>query len=284
MTPDRMAHETAGGPQRGPRMLQSHVDRVVTRVGAAWPGSRAVFRGHDLHADLPGIAWFDLCGLGIKGERLTPQQRLLLETIWVWTSYPDSRIWNNRVAALAGTTRSTPTLALSAANAVSEATIYGRRNEFKAVSLFKRVHGRMQEGATLAQALDEHLKTQGKLPGYGRPIAAHDERIPPTMKLARELGIAGGPHVALAFEIERHLKEQGKPLQMNLGALVSAFGADFGFTARGFSLYCYTAFIGGMQPVYLEAADKPPGAVFPTPVSGVAYSGVGRREWVEPLA
>lgn len=265
-----------------PAKLLPHVDKLVTSVGAAWPGTRAVFRGHDLHKDLPGIAWFDLCALGATGHRLSPQQRQLMEAIWVWTSYPDARIWNNRVAALGGTARTTPTLALAAANAVSEATIYGRRNEFKALAFFKRVHARMQEGATLAQALDEHLRTQGKLPGYGRPIAAHDERIPPTMKLARELGVADGPHVTLAFEIERHLKELGKPLQMNLGALVSAFGADFGFTPREFNLYCFAGFTGGMQPVYLEAADKPPGSVFPTPVGSVAYSGVGRREWPGP--
>ena len=34
---------------RGPHVLAAHADVLRTKVGAAFPGSRAVFRGHDLH-------------------------------------------------------------------------------------------------------------------------------------------------------------------------------------------------------------------------------------------
>src|SRR5690606_22296867 len=115
---------------RAERLMQ-HAGHLTTSVGAAFPGSRAVFRGHDLHQELGHLSWFELCTFGITGRRLPAAQLKVLEFIWVNTSYPDARIWNNRVAALAGTTRSTPNLAITAGHALSEAMIYGRRNEFR---------------------------------------------------------------------------------------------------------------------------------------------------------
>ncbi len=50
----------------------------------------------------------------------------LIEGTWViCTSFPDPQIWNNRVAALAGTARSTGALAVAASVAVTETTLYG---------------------------------------------------------------------------------------------------------------------------------------------------------------
>ena len=263
----------------GPQRLQAAAGKLTTRVGAAFPGTRAVFRGHDLHTGLPGMGWFELCAFGITGRRLAHEQLKLLEAIWVCSSYPDARIWNNRVAALAGTVRSTPTLALSAAQAVSEAMIYGRRNEFRALAFFQRTHREIQAGASLSDCIERHFQQQGTLAGYGRPLASRDERIEPTMALARELGVDDGPHVALAFNVERHLKAIGRPLSMNFGALVSAFGADFGFSPREYNLFCFSGFVAGMQPCYVEAADKPAGTLFPTACSEVCYEGPPKRSW-----
>lgn len=259
--------------------LMQHVGHLTTSVGAAYPGSRAVFRGHDLHHDLGDLGWFELCAFGITGRRLPKDHLRVLEFIWTSTSYPDARIWNNRVAALAGTTRSTPNLALTAGHALSEAMIYGRRNEYRALTFFARTVQEMKGGATLADCLARHLRQQGKLAGYGRPLASGDERIEPTMALARRLGLDDGPHVRLAFEVERELLSQGKQLKMNYGALVSAFGADFGLTGREFTMLFFPVFVGGMQPCYLEAAAKPPGAVFPTPCGDVSYQGPAKRVW-----
>lgn len=261
--------------------LSAHAGDVFpTRVGGAFPGDRAVFRGHDLHqSPLKDLSWVELYGFSVNAKRLSKAQAEMIESIWVMTSYPDARIWNNRIAALAGSTRSTPTVAIAAANAVSEATIYGRRNEHKALAFFWRMRAETQAGEPLAECLARYERECGKLPGYGRPLAMHDERIAPTMARARELGQAEGPHVSLAFEIERCLRGQGRPLRLNLGALVSAFGADFGFSPREFSLFFFPCFLAGMLPCYLEGLEKPAGAVFATPCSGVNYTGVGKRAW-----
>lgn len=266
--------------RHGPKVLAAHAGAFVTSVGGAFPGTRAVFRGRDLHTELlPRMGWFGLCALGLCGRELSDEQLRLLEFFWVCSSYPDARIWNNRVVALAGTTRSTANLGLAAAHAVSEATIYGRRNEYRAVAFFQHTLRDMREGRSLADCIERYEQRGLRLAGYGRPLASGDERIAPTMAKARELGLAGGPHVALAFDVERHLKAAGRPLQMNYGALVAAFGADFGLTPREFTMLLFPCFLAGMHPCYVEALAKPERAVFAMPCSQVSYEGELPRPW-----
>lgn len=263
-----------------PNDLHAYVGRWTTQVGAFFPAEqRTVFRGHDLHADLKHMGWMELMVFGITNRHHTPEQLRLMEALWVFTSYPDPRIWNNRVVALAASARSTGALGMSAALAVSEAHIYGRGNEVQAITFFRDAQQALQAGATLQACLDRELAAHGRFAGYGRPLVNADERIAPTMTLALSLGLADGPHVALAFEVERHLLAQGKPLRLNYGGLVSAFGADLGFSTREFYLFMYAVFLAGMAPCYAEAVERPEGTVFPLPCERVSYQGPGKRTW-----
>ena len=269
-------------PAHGPQVLAEHAGAFRTRVGAAFPGSRAVFRGHDLHQDLKDQDWLALCAFGIFGRHVPPAQLKLYSSVWVWTSYPDARLWNNRVAALAGATRSTPNLAISAAQAVTEATIYGRGNEFRAHDFFLKARRAIDAGDTVPAYMERFLREGGRLAGYGRPISSVDERVPLTLGLARELGLADGRHLAMAMEIDTYLASTGRPLRMNLSAYLSAFAADFGWTPREFNMLMHTCFLAGMYPCYIEAADKPPGAVFALRCEDVRYEGAGPRDWPGP--
>lgn len=264
---------------KGPAYLAEQVDVLHTRMGAAFPGSHAVFRGHELHRDLMDMDWFGLCAFGITGRKVPPEQLRLMSTAWVSSSYPDARLWNNRVAALAGTTRSTPNLAISAAQAISEATIYGRGNEFRALDFFIKTRRALDAGATLPEHLEGFLRSGGRMAGYGRPISTSDERMPIILNLARELGLDKGPYLAMAWEIDRYFESTGRSLRLNLSALLSAFAADFGWTPREFNMLLFTAFLAGMHPCYLEAADKPPGAMFPVRCADVVYQGAAARDW-----
>lgn len=252
--------------------LKQHTGAYTTHIGGAFVGERAVFRGFDIHKDLLGLTWTELNAFGITGKRLTKEQARFFDSVFVMTSYPDARIWNNRIAALGGSTRSTANLSVSGACAISEALIYGRQNEVKAVSFFKRVKGLLDQGCTIPEALEKQLQSQGKFPGYGRPIAAEDERIKPAMKLAEELNVHEGEYVKLAFQIEEHLVKT-KNLKMNFGALVSAFGCDFGFSDKEFAQFVFTSFIAGMHPCYIEALQKPAGCIMPLSCADVLYTG-----------
>ncbi|RJF97602.1 citrate/2-methylcitrate synthase [Noviherbaspirillum saxi] len=263
----------------GPILLESHVGILRTRVGACWPGSRAVFRGVDLHQEFNDADWMALYLYGITGRRFTAQQVRLLHGIWVNTSYPDTRLWNNRVAALAGSVRSSPVLGVAAALAVSEARIYGGGPGLRAIDFFQRAGRAVDAGQSLRAFVEQELAAR-YIYGYGRPIDAHDERLPWLGGLARSLGLAEGRFFKMAFEVEQTLAELGKPsLKMNYAAMTAALGADMGLSPREFQLFRVPLFLAGMPPCLVEAAEKPEGALFPTPCDGVAYTGPGKRSW-----
>jgi citrate synthase len=264
---------------KGPELLAAHAGILRTRVGACWPGSRAVFRGHDLHKEFHDSDWVGLYVFGITGRRFSAEQIKLLHGVWVITSYPDTRLWNNRVAALAGSARSSPVLGLAAALAVSEARIYGGGPGLRAIDFFLRVRKAIDAGQPLRDVIEEELASR-YIYGYGRPIDSHDERLPWLLDLARGLGLAEGPHLKLAFEVEKTLAQLGKPsLRMNYAAMTAALGADLGLSAREFQMFRLPLFLAGMPPCMVEAAAKPEGALFPTPCAGIAYEGVSRRAW-----
>ncbi|HEY9025034.1 MAG TPA: hypothetical protein VIP05_12090, partial [Burkholderiaceae bacterium] len=242
---------------------------------------RVRFRGHDLHAQLRDADWLDVWLLGLTGRRFEPAQLRLLQALWVVTSYPDARIWNNRVVGLAGSARSTGGLAFAAGCAISEAHIYGRGIEMQAVDFFLRTRRSVDAGVALEDCVAAEIALHGRVAGYGRPLLEADERIEPFMALARELGLHEGPHLRLAGEVEAVLRASGKPLRMNYGAIVCSIAADLGFTARQFTLFMFPAFLAGMGPCYVEATERPEGTLFPLPVSHLRFDGREPRRWTD---
>jgi hypothetical protein len=263
----------------GPELLEQHVGRLVTSAGAFFPGERAVFRGHDLHASLKDLGWLELYLFGITGRRFTPQQVSIVQALWCYTSYPDARLWNNRVAALAGTARSTGTLGIAAALAVSEAHIYGRGVDMRASEFLTRARIQVDAGADLKEMVRAELKQHRGIGGYGRPLVSADERIAPMMALVRELGLDGEPHLKLAFEVEKILLAGRWRMRMNYAALAAALCADFGMSPREYYFASIMAFLAGMPPCYMDAVEKPEGLLFPLPCRDMLYEGVARRRW-----
>jgi hypothetical protein len=264
----------------GPELLRQNVGRVKSRVGGCFIGSHTLFRGKDLHAELGEASWLDVYLFGITGRRFSAPELRLLEALWAYTSYPDARIWNNRVAALAGSARSTANLAISAALSVSEGTIFGRGIDIRAIDFLIRTRAELAAGGELGVCVRRELSERRSLAGYGRPISnRRDERLDPILKLARSLGLADGPHVKLAHDIERFLLESRLRMAMNYGAIAAALTADLGLSAREHYMYSFAAFLAGMPPCYLDAAERPASTLLPLPCAGVAYRGKPKRPW-----
>jgi hypothetical protein len=261
--------------------LQDYEGPLRTRMGACFPGERTVFRGHDLHADLKDMDWLELYTFGITGRRFSPQQTTVLHALWTYTSYPDPRLWNNRVAALTGSARSTGALGISAAIAVSEASIYGWQPEIAAADFLVRARNSMNAGESLQEVLQQELQQHRRILGYGRPVATHlvDERIPAILARMEHEQIAQGPYLQLAFEIERGLFQMGRQLPINYAAVVVAIPLDMGFSPRECYLFLQPSFLAGMPPCYLEATERPEGATFALRCSQVRYEGPVRRLW-----
>jgi hypothetical protein len=263
---------------RGPDLLEENVGHLKSRMGAAFIGSHAVFRGHNLHADLRKMDWVELYLFGITGRRFNGAQLELLHGMLVYTSYPDARIWNNRVAALAGSARSTPALGITAAMAVSEAGIYGGQPGVRAIDFLLRAGRHMAAGGELAAL----VQAEGKVYGFGRPTPElGDERLPWLLTLAQRLGLGNGPHLQLALEVERILIAKNARLRMNYAAMTAALCADMGFSVDEFHLFRVPLFMAGMPPGYIEAREKPEGSLFPIPCRDIEYGGKARRSWDE---
>lgn len=276
-----------------PNPLQAFEGPMLT-AGACYPGSHVVFRGQDLHSsDLMEMDYLGLSAFGLTGIKLSLAQQKVLNHIFTITSYPDSRLWNNRVAALAGSTRSTGSLAISAAIACSEAITFGRQPMLHAADFLVRARAAMQAGQTLEQIVDRELALHKHLGGYGRPVATlqQDERIVILAKKMREAGIdpmnpSGDDkpdrpisYFALALEIEKVLQAKGYKLTINYAGIMIAPPLDFGFTPEQCGLYLVSCFQAGMYPCYAEAIERPAGATFPMRCEKINYSGSPERRW-----
>lgn len=262
-----------------PDELLKHVGTLKTRMGAAFVGERAVFRGHDLHADLHDMDWVELYTFGITGRRFTPNELELLHAIWVYTSYPDARIWNNRVAALAGSSRSTGALGLSGALAVSEASIYGGGIIARSIQFLINTRKRLHAGDELINCIRDEFEIHRSIAGYGRPLRSGDERIKPMMKLVNKLGRDQLPYLKLAFAIEEVLLQGRWRQRMNFGALSAALGADLGFGVEEHYLAMFPIFLAGMPPCYAESRETEAGPRFYICCKNIKYEGKHARTW-----
>lgn len=261
--------------------LETFEGSLNTTMGGCFPGERAVFRGHDLHAELSDSDWIDLYVFGITGRRHTPSQLKVLHAIWVNTSYPDPRLWNNRVAALAGSARSTGILGISAALATSEAAIYGRQIDIAIADFLVRARRAIESGRPLSEVVGEELRTRRSIGGYGRPVAksAADERNAVVLAIAKKENLVGGGYLKLAFEIEEFLLSGRWRMRMNYAAIAAALALDIGFSPREYYLYLLPAFLAGMPPCFIEASTRPEQATFPLRCSSLIYEGPARRAW-----
>ncbi len=261
-----------------PAAFAAAVGMVRSPAGGFLPGRGAVVRGRDLHRYAHDRRWFELYLMALTGRQFAAREVELLETLWTYTSYPDPRIWNNRVAALAGSAGSSAALAIGAAIAVSDAHIYGLGPIMEAFELLSEL-APLDDDALL-EAVRARLRARRRFGGYGRPIIAEDERIAPLMSRAKALGLADGRHVTAAFRVESALLAAGRPLKINYGAPVAAFCLDLAFTRAQCEAFVATLFLGGMPPVWLEAAaGRVAGALLPIPSSMLEYEGPAARRW-----
>lgn len=260
-------------------ILHQYEDHWPTELGAVSVADGTVtFRGHNLLNDLEDLSWMDLLMYGITGRRFSPAQLELFQGLWkISASYPEPRIWNNRVAALGGSARTSAGLALGAAIATSDATLYAQRPNVQVVDFLYRAKAHCSTGQVLSDFVIEELRSQRRIPGYGRPLRSVDERLAPTERLARRLGLWNGPYTSLAFEVAETLKPYR--MGMNIAALAGGLCADQGLSAAEFYRFTLLAFSAGLIHCEFDATHHPEGALFPLRCDRLHYNGPPRRRW-----
>ncbi len=267
---------------KGPELLSYYQDNWETEMGAWFPGERVVLRGKDIFEQLSEMGWFEYFIFGVTGKTFKTSKTFvkLVEGMWATTSFPDVRLWNNRVCALAGTSRSTGALALASGLAVSEATVYGLKPIKGAMDFFLRLKAAIDQGDTLESVVMREVKKYRGVCGYGRPLVDKDERIEPILDFTRRAGAKEGEYLKLAFEVETFFKSTRYKYRLNAAGLDGAIMADMGLTLENYYYLSILCFVAGMLPCFLDTLSKPEGAFFPLAVERLNYTGEhATRRW-----
>lgn len=261
-------------------LLLNAEENWQTDMGAWFPGEAVVVRDKDLFTDFNDTTWMGYLMYVITGRKLSDQQIALFDGMWkLCVSYPDPRLWNNRVSALAATTRSTGVLGVAAGVAVSEATVYGNQATRRAYDFLTRMKLLKDSGEDLKTRVFAELKEKRFLGGFGRPLVRQDERIEPLLGLLDDLGIERGPHVSLVLEINELVNNSRYRISMNIAALVAAIACDQGLTIQEFYDYQIVSFSAGNIACNIDALKHPEGSFFPLRCSRINYKGVKPRKW-----
>ena len=149
----------------------------------------------------------------------------------------------------------------------------------RAIDFLIRTREQLDEGGTLADCVGLELETHRSIAGYGRPLINGDERIQPMLALAQSLGLDQGPYLHLALAIEEFLLAGRWRMKMNYGGLAAALAADLGLAPREYHLFVFPAFLAGMQPCFIEASERPEGALYPISCADMLYEGRPQRSW-----
>lgn len=266
---------------KGPRLLSHYEDNWETAMGACILGEgRIILRGRDLLTELNELRWSELLVFAVTGKESQTLARLVEALSVICTSFPDPRLWNNRVAALGGTTRTTGSLVVNAASTVSEADAYGVRVGKRAFDVFHRFKEKLDEGEKLEDLIKQELKNYKVVSGYGRPLLYKDERIEPLLKFAKSIGCADGPYVKLALDISDYFENSRYPYLINAAALMAALLADQGLSAEEAYYLVTQTFVTGMFPCYIDAINHPEGTLFPLSANRIDYTGYHKaRPW-----
>lgn len=251
-----------------------------TNKGAWFPGEKVLFRNKSLFDDFSDKSWMTLLLYGISGKMPTEPQAKIVEKLWmIGTSFPDSRLWNNRVAALAGTARSTGSLAIAAATAVSEAKVFGAKPLFLGSKFLHEIKEHFDSSVEFERVVIDRLKKDRYLPGFGRPIISQDERIEPLLKELKSLGYCGGDYLSLVNKVSEVLKNRRFRIKPNIAIYCSAVLADLGFDPTESYLIAVLTFSAGMFPCFIDGCEKNEGCLFPLECSDIEYRGHGKRRY-----
>lgn len=257
------------------KTLEQYEDNWVTEMGAWFPGERVVVRGVDLFEEFSSATWMEYLLFAVTGRRDKCLAQLI-ESIWVIScSFPEPRLWPNRIAALSGTTRSSYALGIASATAAVDATVYGLNPNARAFRFIETLKQALLESKPLDSSVLNYLKKHRAVPGFGRPLTKKDERIKPLLQRAKDLGYGDGEAVALIFEVEDVLWHS-KKMRLNIAGLNAAIAYDAGLSAKEYLTLSTQAFSAGMYPPMVDAMTKPEGAFLPLRVSRV--NSIGKHE------
>lgn len=260
--------------------------KIRTRKGGFVMSKGTVYsHGYRLLEDLMGnISYFQLLILNATGRM--PERRVAdwLEASFFCISYPDARIWCNHIGSLCGTMQTTPIAASCAGLMATDSRLYGPLSVVNSATFITDALAMKKKGVRVEEIVENlpRRRPDGTLmiPGFNRPVASGDERIPLLEKLTQGLGFKNGAHLSLGYEIEAVLSEKYNEV-MNSGGYRAAFLCDQGFSIKDIYRVLSIYMNVGITACYSEAADHPGESFFPLRCDDIDYQGHKPRKLPE---
>lgn len=254
---------------------------IFSRKGGWRVGVGIETHGYSLLDDIHGkCSLFQVMIMNVTGK--LPERRLadMVEGLFICSSWPDARIWCNKLGAFSAATRTSATAAIAAGGLAGDSKLYGA-GAGRAIDAF--INSAYQhinvEKWSVGDFIETYAYKYGKLqaPGFARPLAKGDERVVAMRHHANELGYSTGPFESLANLVEDYLSaKEGEGL--NSAGYFVVFMKDQGFTIEQIMGIGAWAISTGVYASYFEYIDQAPEVFLPLKVDDIDYAGPAIRD------
>ncbi len=259
------------------------VEANQTMVGGLSSGFRSDFwlRGYRMIEQMTGeISFVQGLVLALTGRLVTSKEDRLLNGMFINNAIADARFWLFRTSRLAATVKAPPSACISAGILVNDGSFLASGAAYHTAAFFYQARKRLlREQISLKQIVEEQLAQGEIIGGFGRVLArGPDERNPSLLQLAEDCGLAKGPHLQQAYEIEILLQKlKDDRLFMNSAGLIISLMLDMKFTPQEIMLLTSFMFVIGMSGNIIEAYERPPGEFQRLTDKDITYTGPPRR-------
>ncbi len=255
--------------------------KIISKKGGWRVGVGVESHGYDLINELVGhYSYMQVVVLNATGKMPSRQLADWLEAIHICLSWPDPRIWCNRIGALGGSVKASPISSVCSGTMGADSNAYGIRPLVEGVGFIVRALTEIsQRNISVENYIDEQVDRRGGKPffmGYARPLAKGDERIGAMERVTENLGFSAGPHLNLAYKIEKALSQRFDET-MNINGYGSAFMADQGISPVEIYRVCSVLVASGVAASYVDNVDEEAGLFSPLRISDIKYEGPQSR-------
>ncbi len=233
--------------------------KVISKKGGWRIGDGVKSHGFDLLREFVGnYSYMQLVILNATGKMPSKELATWVEAVYCCLSWPDPRIWCNRIGALGATVDTTVVSAVSAGLMAADSKYYGMGTLPEGVEFIQRAKKFVDEGGDVEGFVDCELKKYAGKPffmGYARPLAKGDERIDAMEAVALELGFKSGVHMDIAKKIESTLHKRFDET-MNINGYMSAFLSDQSYSPDDvYNIFSVLVF-SGVVACYVDESSK----------------------------
>lgn len=260
-------------------------NKIISKRGGWQIGIGVHNCGYDQMKELVAKKdYFQVLVLNSTGKLPSTEFAKWLGALFICLSWPDPRIWCNTMGALSGSLKGRITSGVASGILSSDSSMFGGSEVLNICSSFiqsalkERKTGKSVE-TIIVEGLQKRAKMMRKpvIPGFARPLATGDERVPTMVAYARELGFSVGPHEQLAMDIHDYLMSTQNE-SINIGGYCAGFMSDQGFNPTELKQLLTTLVNSGVHACHVEEEQNPPLSFMPMACKDIDYRGPAKRK------